>query len=197
MKWHTVFLLSASVWAQAAPAQDVRRCERADGSVVFTDRRCADEETEQAPSKASTQSAGAPGGPRIYMAVAPSCSRTPEDLAYGVRSAIDMRDTNQLAEYYHWVDASDAQAEQLMDRLERIVNSPLMDIQLIYPDEPEPALADQGDDMDYGTDVVPEITRQRAPYAIKLVQFRSDTSSQAQSTVFRLRRHFDCWWMQF
>ena len=197
MKWHTVFLLSASVWAQSAAAQDVRRCERADGSVVFTDRRCADEETEQAPSKAPTQAAGVPGGPRVHMAVAPSCSRTPDDLAYGVRSAIDMRDTNQLAEYYHWVDVGDAQAEQLMDRLERIVNSPLMDIQLVYPDEPEPPLYDEDAGEDYATEVVPPLTRRRAPYAIKLLQFRTDASSQTQSTVFRLRRHFDCWWMQF
>lgn len=197
MKWHMVFLLSASAWAQAAPAQDVRRCERADGSVVFTDRRCADEESEQAPPKTATQTAGLAAGPRTRLAVAPSCSRSPDELVYGVRTAIDMRDTNQLAEHYHWVDISDAQAEQLMDRLERIVNSPLMDIQLVYPDEAERPLAGQDEDVDYGADVIPEVRRRRAPYALKLLQFRSDAGSQTQSTLFRLRRHFDCWWMQF
>lgn len=197
MKWHTVFLLSASVWAHAAPAQDVRRCERADGSVVFTDRRCADEETEQAPPKTSTQAADPATGPRTRLAVAPSCSRSPDDLVYGVRTAIDMRDTNQLAEHYHWVGVSDAQAEQLMDRLERIVNSPLMDIQLLYPDQAERPLPGEEGNVAYDDGEVPEITRQRAPYALRLLQFRSDASSQTQSSVLRLRRHFDCWWMQF
>jgi hypothetical protein len=29
------------------------------------------------------------------------------------------------------------------------------------------------------------------------MQFQSVTGSQAHSTVFRLQRHFDCWWIRF
>lgn len=197
MKWHLAFLLSASVFAQSAPAQDVRRCERADGSVVFTDRLCAEEETEKVPSKASGQTAGAVAGPRIHVAAPPSCSRMPDDLLYGVRSAVDMRDTNQLARYYHWPDVTDAQAIQLMDRLERVVNSPLMDIQLVYPDEPERPLFEDYDALDDDSAAYRAEAPRRAPYALKLVQFQTSAATQTQSTVFRLRRHFDCWWIQY
>ncbi len=209
MKRHLVFLLCIPVWMQSVHAQDVRRCERADGSVVFTDGRCTDEQNEKPPVAAerSSTAAGLPGnGPRSYVAMPPSCSRTPDDLLYGVRSAIDMRDTNQLAKHYHWLNVSDAQAEQLMDRLEKLVNSPLLDIQLMYPVEAESGQASSGNesgfDTEGGTDEViddyPATPYRRVPpYALKLMQFQTVTGTQAHSTVFRLQRHFDCWWIRY
>jgi hypothetical protein len=209
MKWHLVLLLPMSLWMQSVHAQDVRRCERADGSVVFTDGRCTDEQNERPPVAAnpSGSATGLPGvGPRGYVAMPPSCSRTADDLLYGVRTAVDMRDTNQLAKHYHWLNVSDAQAEQLMDRLEKLVNRPLLDIQLIYPAEPGSGPSSSGsedgfdteDGSDGDVDGYQAAPHRRAPpYALKLMQFQSVTGSQAHSTVFRLQRHFDCWWIRF
>jgi hypothetical protein len=194
---------------QSVHAQDVRRCERADGSVVFTDGRCTDQQNEKPPvaTERSSTAAGLPGnGPRSYAAMPPSCSRTPDDLLYGVRSAIDMRDTNQLAKHYHWPDVSDAQAEQLMDRLEKLVNSPLLDIQLMYPAEAGSVRPSSGHEagfdaeggLDESADDYPAAPNRRvAPYALKLIQFQTVTGTQAHSTVFRLQRHFDCWWIRY
>jgi hypothetical protein len=209
MKWHLVFWLSVLAWTQSAAAQDVRRCARADGSVVYTDGRCTDAENEKQSAAPASPAVtpGIPGiGPRSYVAMPPSCSRTPDDLLYGVRSAIDMRDTNQLAKYYHWLNVSSEQAEQLMDRLEKIVNSPLLDIQLMYPAEAasdQPSYGDESyPDSESGSDeIVYEYSapppRRMPPYALKLMQFQTGTSSRTDSTVFRLQRHFDCWWVRY
>lgn len=209
MKRHLVFLLCMSAWMHSVHAQDVRRCERADGSVVFTDGRCTDEQNEKPPvvTERSRTAADLPGnGPRSYVAMPPSCSRSPDDLLYGVRSAIDMRDTNQLAKHYHWLNVSDAQAEQLMDRLEKLVNSPLLDIQLMYPAEAVSGRAssdheagfDAEGGLDEAADDYPAAPNRRAPpYALKLMQFQTVAGTQAHSTVFRLQRHFDCWWIRY
>jgi hypothetical protein len=206
MKWHLVLWLSALACTQSAAAQDVRRCVRADGSVVYTDARCTDAENEKQHA-VPVPPADTPGiqgiGPRSYVAMPPSCSRTPDDLLYGVRSAIEMRNTNQLAKYYHWLNVSDAQAEQIMDRLEKLVNSPLMDIQLVFPAQPEQPLLDGGygveenADTEFSGDMITAAPNRRAPYALKLMQYQSSTSSEAHSTVFRLQRHFDCWWVRY
>lgn len=209
MNWHLVFLLSISVWTQSVHAQDVRRCARADGSVVYTDGRCTDEQNEKPPvvTERSGTVTSLPGnGPRSYVAMPPSCSRTPDDLLYGVRSAIDMRDTNQLAKHYHWLNVSDAQAEQLMDRLEMLVNSPLLDIQLMYPAEAVSGQPVSGHEagfdaeggLDEAIDDYPAAAyRHVPPYALKLMQFQTVTGTQAHSTVFRLQHHFDCWWIRY
>ncbi len=179
----------------SAAAQDVRRCVRADGSVVYTDGRCSDAQNEKQPAAPASPAVtpGLPGvGSHSYVAMPPSCSRTPDDLLYGVRSAIDMRDTNQLAKYYHWLNVSDTQAEQLMDRLEKLVNSPLMDIQLMYPAEPEAASHSTAMNAVGPKTAETKSWRmiqrlppdRRAPYALKLMQYQSSTSSRRHAVRY-------------
>ncbi len=142
---------------------------------------------------------------RSTIPLPPSCDRTPDDLLYGVRSAIDMQDVNQLAKHYHWPGATDLQAEKLMDRLEATVNAPLIDIQLLYAGEPEssPALieneqyADSAMTEEFDYPVYPPAPVHRAPYALRVTQFLSSTNTQAQSSTFRLQRHFECWWIRY
>jgi hypothetical protein len=205
MKWLFVFLIVALTCSHFAFAQDVRRCVKADGSVVFTDRACSEQEQEKLqPEPAITPNSANNTGTRSYISLPPSCNRSPDDLLYGIRSAINMSDVNQLAKQYHWPGVSDAQAEQLMNRLELLVKNPLIDIQLLYPveAEKEQALIDPDQDSETFLDETGEpgttqqTTRAQA-YALRVVQYLSNTNNQTQSTTFRLQRHFDCWWIRY
>lgn len=208
MKRHALFGLIFLIGSHIAVAQDVRRCVRADGSVLFTDGRCGegDSELQQAPPvKPATAAAAQYPGINRVISLPPGCSRTADDLLYGIRTAIEMRDTNQLAKYYHWPDVSSEQAERIMDQLEKLVNSPLMDIQLVFPveaEQPLPAMEEPPTDAletfeEPAEYIEPTPRRRSAPYAVKLLQLQSDTSNQSRSTFLRLQRHFDCWWVRY
>ncbi len=191
--------------SQYAHAQDVRRCVKTDGTVVFTDRVCSEEEQEKLQQPPTTlPNSGIRLGARPYIALPPSCNRNPDELMYGIRSAINMNDVNQLAKQYHWPEVSDAQAELLMNRLEVLVNNPLIDIQLLYPvaAENEQALIELNHDSetyldDAGEPDAVQHARRSQPYALRVVQYLSNTNNQTHSSTFRLQRHFECWWIRY
>jgi hypothetical protein len=208
MKWHFVLLILGSVGSHYAYAQDVRRCVRADGTVVFTDRACAEQEQEKLPpSPASTFNKSSVLGTKPYIALPPSCNSSADELLYAVRSAIDMHDVNQLAKQYHWPGISDAQAELLMNRLEILANSTLIDIQLLYPtsaeNEQHLSNTDTGSTSESDWEQIVSDTyavpqkRRSNPYALRVSQYLSNTNSQTQTSSFRLQRHFDCWWIRY
>ncbi len=205
MKWHVAFLLIAVNCLHFAHAQDVRRCVRADGTIVYTDRVCAEQEQEKPQQlPAATPMTNSSTGTRLYIALPPSCNRSPDELLYGVRSAIAMNDVNQLAKHYHWLGVSDAQAEQLMTRLEVLANSPLVDIQLLYPAvaESDPFLSSADTSTEDSLDEsqnsdAPSPQKHSAPYALRVVHYTTNTNSQTQSSTFHLQRHFDCWWIRY
>ena len=190
-------LLYLLLAGHAASAQELHRCQRADGSVVYTDRLCEPEQTEKAsPSPATTAVPQTPRSGRTALPPPPACSKSPEELQYSVRSAIDMKDVNQLVKSYHWVGISQEQSEALLTRLDEMVDRPLLDVQLLYP-EPEaasePPPEDAADDGAYSG----RAPVQKPPYALKIMQYRSNTATETVSTVFRLQRYYQCWWVRF
>ncbi|MFZ9348497.1 MAG: DUF4124 domain-containing protein, partial [Arenimonas sp.] len=118
-------LLYLLLTGHAASAQELHRCQRADGSVVYTDRLCEPEQTEKAtPSATATAAPQIPRSGRTGLPPPPACSKSPEELLYSVRSAIDMKDVNQLVKSYHWVGISQEQSEALLTRLDEMVDRP-------------------------------------------------------------------------
>lgn len=115
-------------WALPAPAQ-VRRCVDARGVAVYTDRSCEDMQAapRQPPPDASTGATLEPG-----FAVR-GCARRPETLLNGVRAALEARDVNRLANWYHWTGTGSGAARHLMDELEAIARRPLVSVELVYP----------------------------------------------------------------
>ena len=154
-----------------APAQ-VRRCVLGDGTPVFTDRRC---ETIGATERAAPVASAAQL--RSYR---PACPRTLRDLAFEVSSAVESHDVNRLAGVYLWTGMGTREGYARMDRLQAVVDRPLVDLQPIWPG---------GDDEPYPT-TVPT----RPPIGLKLEQ-TSVRGSTPVRTVFGLRKHLDCWWI--
>jgi len=183
----------------ASSAQDMHRCQRADGSVVYTDRLCEPKQTEKpAAALSEPQVPQASRSGRTGLPPPSSCSKGPDDLLYSVRSAIDMKDVNQLVKSYHWLGVSQDQSESLLGRLDAMADRPSLDVQLLYPELETQTLPDSSESelYDAGDYSTREPTR-TLPHALKVMQYRSNTATETVSTVFRLQRHYECWWIRF
>ena len=175
-----VLLSAALAWPKPVAAQ-VRRCTTADGSTIFTDRRCADiGAVERLPRTA----AGSAGGLRLYRR---GCARNLQDLVYEMTTAIDAHDANRLAGVYHWVGISSGGANGIMARLDAIVRRPLVDITAVAARSP----ADEDGEAYYPS----TIPQRSAPVALRVEQTLGNASTPSR-TVFGLQRHFDCWWIR-
>jgi len=123
-------LLAAALPGHAR-AQQVQRCMGADGQAVYTDRRCDD-----IGAVARLPPAVAAEGPRLFRG---GCPRVLSQLVGEIGAAIQGRDVNRLASVYDWSGVSNASASRLLDRLEAMVDRPLVDIAPVYPaGEPYP-----------------------------------------------------------
>lgn len=169
-------LLALAAWmAPPCARAEVHRCTAPDGSTIFTDRRCGDiGATARVPDRASPAA-------RLYRS---ACSRTLQDLVLELTTAIDTRDVNRAAGLYHWVGLSSGAAYAAMDRLQVIVNRPLVDITAVYPST--------ADDPD--ADYYPQTTSRRAPVGLRLEQTLANGRTPSH-TVLGLRRYLGCWWI--
>lgn len=193
-------LLSASLLLSllALPASGhaaIQRCTDANGITVFTDRSCASQNA--VPKGAPAE----PGGGYATGFAPRGCARTPGDLAMGVRTALEARDVNRLASFYHWTGTGSGGGRRVMDALEAIANRPLVSVELAYPAEPAPfdPLLEFGPDAapseeSAPLDDAPPPTSPR-PIGLDLRQMASDTSAGSRSTRFRLQRNAGCWWL--
>src|SRR4051812_27576641 len=81
-------------------AATVRRCVAPDGTLVFTDRRCADVGAVERPQSDTAPAVAPRAGYRS------ACPRTLRDLVDELRTAVDTRDVNRLAAIYQWAGLS-------------------------------------------------------------------------------------------
>lgn len=185
------FLLGASLLCVATPAhaQEVRRCVTVSGETVYTDKRCEDiGAMDRLPRIAP---AGAAGSSNLYRG---SCSRTLSDLVYQITAAIDARDVNRLAGVYQWAGVSNASANSILNRLEAIVERPLVDIVPVRP-SPPPIVDESGAIVDANTDgYYPQTATRQRPVGLRLEQTLRNGSTPS-TTVFGLRRSYNCFWI--
>lgn len=183
-------LLCGAPWAQAQ-AQRVNRCTNAQGETVFTDRNCdALGATARMPARAD-----AVGNTGIYRA---GCARRLSELTGQIRDAVNLQDVNRLSSIYLWGNVSDATANQIIGRLESVVQQPLLDIAPVYPEvDTAPAAPLPVDPNATLVETVeaaaPPATRPR-PIGLRLEQTLGTTATPAR-TVFRLRRQYGCFWI--
>jgi hypothetical protein len=196
----------------------MRRCVRPDGSTVFTDRRC--DLMEAAPDGLP---AGEPPAPTASAPAASSlvrvrtCARTQGDLLEGVRLALEARDPNRFAEFYHWTEMGHAEGYQLIERLARFAERPLVDVQLMSSQEraalespmaaaraPGPAWFPRGPSAGPALPPPPSQAVQPPPAPprrsfdlLRVDQMRADDALDTQTTWFHLRSNAGCWWLQF
>lgn len=202
--WPTSGIEPAGGAPAAKSADGLHRCIGADGVTIFTDRRCGD---VQAVESAQPM---APIRPGVLVRVR-SCARSQDDLLFGVRSALENRDVNRLAEFYHWTGLGNDQGYRLMARLSAFSERPMVDVRLVssaeqgagqddYPlPDSDPAAEDGGDAFAMEPAGPPIVAARpaRAADLLRVDQMRSSEDLAAQVTYFRLRSNAGCWWIQF
>ena len=201
-------LLIAFALPAPAAAQGVKRCTDAQGNTVFTDRACASVDAVPKGAPAPVPGSYAPGfAPR-------GCARTADALLLGVRTALEARDVNRLASYYHWAGTGNRGARQVMDELEAIAVRPLVAVALAYavpttpmasgtgsgslpPTDPAPVFeTDPGTEPDPVLGPAPAPAPGPRPIGLDVEQMAGPADAGSRSTRFRLQRHVGCWWLE-
>ena len=188
--------LSAAAMAAGAQAQQtgVRRCTLMSGETVYTDKRCEDiGGMDRLPEIVQPDARAAAAYPYLRA----SCSRTLSDLVYQITAAVDARDINRLTGVYHWVGVSDSAAKRVLDRLENVIERPLLDIVPIRL-TPTPVTDDAGNVVDENADgYYPQATAtQTRPIGLRLEQVLRNGTTPTRTT-FWLRRNWGCFWITY
>jgi hypothetical protein len=185
----TALLLAACACGAPAVAQEkkVQRCSTLGGETVYTDKRCEDiGAMDRLPRTA-------PGGgsSSLYRG---GCSRTLSDLVYQITAAVENQDVNRLASVYQWNGISNAAANGILNKLEAIVQRPLVDIVPVRP-APPPILDENGAMVDENRDgYYPQTAAVQRPIGLRLEQTLSNGSTPSR-TVLGLRRSYSCFWI--
>ncbi|MBB4130825.1 hypothetical protein [Xanthomonas sp. 3075] len=178
-------------------AQEIRRCVTPDGQTMFTDRRCEDVGAASRPPPAARPQ----GNTGLYRN---GCPRRLSELVSLLQLAVDSRDVNRLSSLYLWSGQSDAAANQVLSRLEAIVQRPLLDIVPMYPQrDPSPW---ERDTNSASTTAVPldnpaidaaptQDPGRPRPWGLRLEQ--NLASGTPARSVLRLRRQYNCFWVTF
>lgn len=176
-------LLSVLLAWSAHAKNELNRCTGADGTSIFTDKKCEDigavPRTDPPPVAGNVGD----GGNRLK---ARSCARRPEDLLYGIESAINAADVNELAAFYHWPGISSSESVAIFKRLQVLIAHPLLSIDLLYPPAPHD---------DYGYEILVGGPPRQA-YAVQVTVKSASDSTPIRSTL-SLLKNVGCWWMQF
>ena len=192
--------LCAAFLSFSAPAhaQKVQRCTTLSGEKVYSDKPCEDIGAIDRLPQITGDRAGTRASSSLYRG---GCSRTLSDLVYQISSAVEARDVNRLASVYQWSGISNESANRILDRLEAVVNRPLVDIVPVRPEPapevpaPLPPLSEPNVAADQGTeDSYPQPRRQQRPVGLRLEQTLANGSTPSQ-TYFGLRRSYNCFWI--
>lgn len=184
-----LLLLAAALASSPAMAQ-VRRCVNPSGAVVFTDHECSDIGAQEQAARPASPA----GSNRVAYR---GCARTVHDLMYEMTSAFDSHDANRLAGVYHWTGMSGNSAYSILDRLDAMVQRPLVDLIPVMPAAP---VGEGGADVGDGATSVdgeyyPQSSVRKAPVALRVEQTQANGITPSR-TVFGLRKHLGCWWVQ-
>ncbi|MBP8081284.1 MAG: hypothetical protein KAY12_03915 [Arenimonas sp.] len=198
--WPAPGVESAGAAAGTTALDGLQHCIGPDGVTIFTDRRCSDlQAVEQVrPEKP-------PERPGVLVSVR-SCARNQDDFLSGLRMALESRDVNRLADYYHWTGMDTVSGYRLMDRLGAFSERPLVDVQLVSSLEPETGgwsgsspNREVIDPFDANATEAPAPAPRppRPADLLRVDQMGSNEDLGNQATYFRLRSNAGCWWIQF
>lgn len=137
-------------FAGQAHAAGIQRCILPDGGMLYTDATCARHGATPAPMTdrlvarlADAQQAEMDAGGKYVDAsltvqvpsnlqyarrpAAAGCARTPTQLVMDLQASFALGEVNRVAESFHWVGMDQASATHVMQRLERLGRSQLVD----------------------------------------------------------------------
>ena len=155
----------------------VWHCVTADGTRLYTDRRCADlgaVDDLRDPALATQ-----PGNSRR-----PVCARDVQDLAWALEEAIRSGDANRIAALYDWAGMGTANANRVMNRLQAIAKREVVQVRPVHAGE-------RWDDTDPWLAPAPV----GPPVGLRVEQVQANGHTPAR-TSFGLRRRMGCLWVR-
>lgn len=199
--------LCALVLPAPQPAQagtGLVRCEGANGEVIYTDKACAAFGARHVPisgellkrlasdrdpgtltdldGPAATSLPAAPG----RRSPAAGCARSPRQLARDLHGALALGDINRVAESYHWIGHTHAQAQPVLARLERLGARPLQDVQFFDATIGATSFADAS---------APASARRDGMAGVMQLELGGDTAHEVVD--FDVQRYAGCYFVRF
>ena len=167
----------------------VRRCVAAGGNLVYTDRLCPD--IGATAVVAPTTPAGGGNGTTLRSL----CARNVRDLAYGLESAVQSGDANQISSLYDWTGVGSAEAERLMDHFDRIATRAFVDLVPVYAGSEVASASDGSAPATEPAAMPPAPTSGRRLVGLRIEQVLSDGHTPSHEN-FGLIRRMGCWWIR-
>ena len=183
-----LLLTGAGAFLPGAAQAQVRRCTAADGSLVYTDRKCND--------IGAAERIGLPPADGLRMYRRPVCARNAHDLGYELGSALGAADVNKVAALYDWTGMSTSNGYRVMDRLQAIATRMVVDVQPMYAGGANEYGYDVVEfDPDTGAVVSKPASKPRL-VGLRVEQVLKDGHTPSR-TVFSVRQRLGCWWIAF
>ena len=192
----TLLLVLATLPVQAPAQAQINRCTAPDGTSIYTDRECsvlgAVERLPRDRSEATTEAR--------RNAYRGGCARSIHQLIQQMTVAIDAADVNRLAALYHWPGTSHSTGHRLMDQLDRIARTPVIDIVAERAATPVVAVQQPGISASFASTLqvsrsAPAAPATRSPPVALRVHQSSGTGAAPSRTRFALRQHLGGWWV--
>lgn len=177
LRFSLLLLLLASLAPMREASAQVRHCVTADGTRLYTDRRCAD---MGAVEELRVPTLGAPAA--SYRR--PVCARDVQDLAYALEEAVRSGDANRIAGLYDWAGMGTANAYRVMKRLQAIARRDVVEVQTVHA-------GDRWESADPWLAPPPA----GPPIGLRVEQVQADGYTPARAS-FGLRQRMGCWWVR-
>lgn len=158
------------------------RCIDASGTSVFADRPCHLLDAHSFPRADTPEpevepEVAAESGEDRALRAARCPAADGAALISAVEEVFAKRDVNGFAALYHWVGATRGYAFLVMERMERLLKEPLLEV-AFEPEMPE-------DTWSLDETELPDLR----------IDTGADNFDHRRSTFFRLRRHAGCLWL--
>ncbi len=177
--------LACALVAQPASAQAINRCEDSAGKIIYTDKKCEDID-------AVLKDLPKPAGNMGYSSVR-TCARTPDDLLWDLRGALETGDINRAAGLFLWSGNDTAQANKRLDQLNQVSYQSLISADLLFP-EAESTQVQFDED---GNIIEARSKGPPVPYGIRVDYYRNKKQTEIGTFRFSLEKYLQCYWVRF
>ncbi|MEO6172664.1 MAG: hypothetical protein ABIP02_06060 [Arenimonas sp.] len=177
--------LACTLNVQPALADTINRCIDKDGIVLYTDRKCEDLD-------AVLQNLPKPSG-NIGYSMVRTCARTPDDLLWDLRGALEIGDINRVAGLILWSGNDTAQVNKRLDQLNKISYQSLISVDLLFAETDDTQVK-----FDEDGNIIETLAKgPPVPYGVRVDFFKNKKQTETGSMQFNLQKHMQCYWVRF
>ncbi|MGH8106532.1 MAG: hypothetical protein ACREO2_09445 [Arenimonas sp.] len=180
-----LLFLACAISPQSAFAEGINRCQDKDGKIIYTDKKCEDVD-------AVPQNLPKAAGNTGYGMVR-TCARTPDDLLWDLRGALESGDINRAAGLFLWTGNDTDQVNMRLDQLNKISYQSLITVDLLFPEtvDTQVKFDEDGNILETAPKGPP------VPYGIRVDFYTNKKQADTSSMRFGIEKHMQCYWVRF